>query len=90
MKRDKKNKNRKKSSYPNKLSLFQKPELRFKKDCPLSIKNAPEVDYKNIKLLRRYVSDTGKILPSRITSVSQNKQRQLTKAIKRAKVLGLV
>tara|TARA_B100001029_G_scaffold177866_1_gene183316 strand:+ start:440 stop:715 length:276 start_codon:yes stop_codon:yes gene_type:complete len=91
MKRDKKNKNRKKrSSYPNKLSLFQKPELRFKKDCPLSIKNAPEVDYKNIKLLRRYVSDTGKILPSRITSVSQNKQRQLTNAIKRAKVLGLV
>lgn len=90
MKRDKKNRNRKKSSYPNKLSLFQKPELRFKKDCPLSIKNAPEVDYKNIKLLRRYVSDTGKILPSRITSVSQNKQRQLTNAIKRAKVLGLV
>ena len=89
MRRDKKNK-KKKSGYSNKLSLFQKPEIRFKKNCPLSLKNAPEVDYKNIKLLRRYVSDTGKILPSRITSVSQGKQRELSLAIKRAKILGLV
>ena len=89
MRRDKKNK-KKKSGYSNKLSLFQKPEIRFKKNCPLSMKNAPEVDYKNIKLLRRYVSDTGKILPSRITSVSQGKQRELSLAIKRAKILGLV
>ena len=89
MRRDKKNK-KKKSGYSNKLSLFQKPEIRFKKNCPLSMKNAPEVDYKNIKLLRRYVSDTGKILPSRITSVSQNKQRKLSLAIKRAQFLGLI
>ncbi len=89
MRRDKKNK-KKKSGYSNKLSLFQKPEIRFKKNCPLSMKNSPEVDYKNIKLLRRYVSDTGKILPSRITSVSQGKQRELSLAIKRAKILGLV
>jgi small subunit ribosomal protein S18 len=89
MKRDKKR--RKKSpGYSNKLSLFQKPEVGFRRSCPLSIKNAPEVDYKNIKLLKRYISDTGKILPSRITSVSQNKQRQLSTAIKRAKILGLV
>ena len=54
------------------------------------MKNAPTVDYKNIKLLKRYISDTGKILPSRITSVSQNKQRQLSSAIKKAKTLGLV
>ena len=54
------------------------------------MKNAPEVDYKNIKLLKKYVSDTGKILPSRITSVSQGKQRELSLAIKRAKILGLV
>ncbi len=89
MKRDKK-KHRKGSGYPNKLSLFQKPDMRFRRNCPLSAKNAPEVDYKNIKLLRKYISDTGKILPSRITSISQNKQRQLSLAIKRAKVLGLV
>ena len=89
MRRDKK-KHRKGSGFSNKLSLFQKPEMRFKKSCPLSIKNAPEVDYKNIKLIKKYISDTGKILPSRITSVSQGKQRELSLAIKRAKILGLV
>jgi small subunit ribosomal protein S18 len=89
MRRDKKNR-KKRPGYSNKLSLFQKPEIRFRRNCPLSIKNAPEVDYKNIKLLRKYISDTGKILPSRITSVSENKQRALSLAIKRAKILGLV
>ena len=73
----------------NKLSLFKKPEIRLKRSCPLSVKRAPEIDYKNIKLLRKYISDTGKILPSRITSVSQNKQRKLSLAIKRAQFLGL-
>ena len=62
----------------------------MRRSCPLSIKNAPEVDYKNIKLLKRYISDTGKILPSRITSVSQGKQRKLSLAVIRAKILGLV
>ena len=61
----------------NKLSLFQKSDVRFSKKCPLSVKDAPVVDYKNIKLLKRYISDTDKIMPSRITSVSQNKQRKL-------------
>ena len=89
MRRDKK-KHRKSGGFSNKLSLFQKPEMRFKKNCPLSIKNAPEVDYKNIKLIKKYISDTGKILPSRITSISQSKQRELSLAIKRAKILGLV
>ena len=89
MRRDKK-KQRKGGGFSNKLSLFQKPEMRFKKNCPLSIKNGPAVDYKNIKLIKKYVSDSGKILPSRITSVSQNKQRELSLAIKRAKILGLV
>ena len=89
MRRDKK-KQRKSGGFSNKLSLFQKPEMRFKKNCQLSIKNAPEVDYKNIKLIKKYISDTGKILPSRITSISQSKQRELSLAIKRAKLLGLV
>ena len=89
MRRDKKKRNEKFGGQ-NKLSLFKKPEIRFKKTCPLSVKNAPEIDYKNLKLLKRYVSDTGKILPSRITSVSQNKQRKLSLAIKRAQFLGLI
>jgi small subunit ribosomal protein S18 len=56
----------------------------------LSGKNAPVIDYKNVKLLKRYISDTDKIMPSRITSVSQNKQRRLTTEIKKAKILGLI
>tara|TARA_B110000967_G_scaffold194474_1_gene223014 strand:+ start:1341 stop:1616 length:276 start_codon:yes stop_codon:yes gene_type:complete len=74
----------------NKLSLFQKSDSRFSKKCPLSGKDAPVVDYKNIKLLKRYISDTDKIMPSRITSVSQNRQRKLTSEIKKAKILGLI
>ena len=90
MRRDKKKGKRKKFGNQNKLSLFQKPEMKFGRSCPLSQKNSPKVDYKNLKLLKRYTSDSGKILPSRITAVSQNKQRQLSTAIKRAKVLGLI
>ena len=89
MKRDKRRKG-KKSNYKNKLNLFQRPDIRFNRSCPLSAKDAPSIDYKNIKLLRKYISDTGKILPSRITSVCQNKQRKLSSAIKKAKILGLV
>ena len=74
----------------NKLSLFQKADSKFSKKCPLSTKAAPVIDYKNIKLLKRYISDTDKILPSRITSVSQGKQRKLTNEIKKAKILGLI
>jgi len=74
----------------NKLSLFQKTDSRFSKKCPFSVKDAPIIDYKNIKLLRRYISDTNKVLPSRITSVSQGKQKKLNTEIKRAKILGLL
>ena len=74
----------------NKLSLFQKADSKFSKKCPLSTKDAPVIDYKNIKLLKRYISDTDKILPSRITSVSQGKQRKSTNEIKKAKILGLI
>ena len=73
-----------------KLSIFQPNKYKFKKTCPLSIKGAPKVDYKNIKLLRRYVSENGKILPSRITNVSQKKQRELSLSIKRARNLALL
>ena len=92
MRRDKNKKRKKTDKFgaQNKLSLFKKNDLRLRRSCPLSVKGAPEIDYKNLKLLRKYVSDTGKILPSRITSISQNKQRKLSLAIKRAQFLGLV
>ena len=91
MKRNKnRNKKRKTSSYYSKLSLFQKPGIKFFRPCPLSGKNAPLVDYKNIKLLKKYISETGRILPSRITSVSQNKQKKLSRAIKNARLLALL
>ena len=84
--------NRKKSSQSNfaKLSIFQPQKFKFKKKCPLSLKGSPEVDYKNIKLLRKYVTENGKIMPSRITSVSQKKQRELSVSIKRARNLALI
>ena len=89
MKRNNKNKKRSTNSL-TKLSLFQKNDGKFSRKCPLSIKNAPVVDYKNIDLLKRYVSDNGKIMSSKITSVSQNKQKKLNREIKRAKILGLL
>ena len=88
----KKKNNKRKPSQSNfsKLSVFQNNKYKFKKKCPLSGKGAPSVDYKNIKLLKRYVSENGKILPSRITSVSQKKQRELSLSIKRARNLALI
>ena len=74
----------------NKLSLFQKNDGRYSKKCPLSVKNAPIVDYKNISLLKKYISDNGKIVSSKITSVSFGKQKKLAKEIKKAKILGLL
>ena len=73
-----------------KLSIFQPNKNRFKKNCPLSVKGAPSIDYKNIKLLKKYMSENGKILPSRITNVSQKKQRELSLSIKRARNLALI
>ena len=90
MKRKNKKFQRKNSNSLNKLSLFQKADGRFSKKCPLSIKNAPIIDYKNIKLLKKYISENGKILPSRITNVSQKKQRELSLSIKRARNLALI
>ena len=69
-----------------KKQLFQK---KFK-SCPFSGKNAPVIDYKNIKLLEKYISEKGKIIPSRITGVSRKKQKELSKAIKRARFLSLI
>jgi small subunit ribosomal protein S18 len=83
------NKKYKQSNFA-KLSIFQPQKYKFKKNCPLSGKGAPIIDYKNIRLLKKYTSENGKILPSRITSVSQKKQKQLTLSIKRARNLALI
>lgn len=64
--------------------------FRRKKSCPLTGANAPKIDYKDVKLLGRFVSERGKILPARITSVSHKKQRELSQAIKRARNLALL
>ena len=61
-----------------------------KKFCPFSNKNAPIIDYKDIKLISRYISEKGKIIPSRITNVSKGKQKELSLAIKRARFLSLM
>ncbi len=90
MKKNRRFKKKQKSSNYSKLSLFQKPDMKLLKACPLSGKNAPKLDYKNIKLLKRYISESGRILPSRVTSVSLNKQRELSKSIKRARLLALL
>ena len=67
-----------------------RPFFRRRKSCPFSGKNAQTIDYKDVKLLQNYISERGKIVPSRITAVSAKKQRELSKAIKRARHLGLL
>ncbi|MCK5374061.1 MAG: 30S ribosomal protein S18 [Alphaproteobacteria bacterium] len=68
----------------------KRPFFRRKKTCPFTGPNAPEIDWKNVRLLGRYISERGKIIPSRITAVSQKKQRELATAIKRARYMGLL
>jgi len=74
----------------NKDAGTRKPFFRRRKGCPFAGPNAPTIDYKDVKLLSRYVSERGKIVPARITSVSAKKQRVLARAIKRARALALL
>ena len=83
------NKKNKQSNFA-KLSIFQNNKYKFKKSSPHSVKGAPTIDYKNIKLLKKYISENGKILPSRITNICQKKQRELSISIKRARNLALI
>ena len=69
----------------NKQVFFKK-----KKSCPFSGEDGMKIDYKDVKLLSRYISEKGKIIPSRITSVSAQKQRELARAIKRARYIALL
>ncbi len=68
----------------------RRPFFRRRKTCPFTGANAPKIDYKDVRLLQRYVSERGKIVPSRITAVSTKKQRELAQAITRARFLGLL
>ena len=68
----------------------RRPFFRRRKTCPFSGDKAPRIDYKDMRLLSRYVSERGKIVPSRITAVSAKKQRELARAIKRARFIGLL
>ena len=71
-------------------SMPRRPFFRRQKSCPFTGANAPKIDYKDVKLLQRFISERGKIVPSRITAVSAKKQRRLATAIKRARFLALV
>ena len=90
MKRKNNNNKRRGSNSLSKLSLFQKNDGKFSKKCPFSKKGAPVIDYKNISVLKNYITDNGKILSSKITSISFSKQKKLAKEIKKAKILGLL
>ena len=70
--------------------MSRRPFFRGRKSCPFKGANAPTIDFRDTKLLSRYVSERGKIVPSRITAVSAKKQRELAVAIKRARYLGLL
>lgn len=72
------------------MNTVRKPFYRRKKSCPFSGSAAPKIDYKDTRLLQRYVSERGKIVPRRITAVSASKQRELAKAIKRSRFLALM
>ena len=90
MKRKNKKFQKRSSNSLNKLSLFQKSDARFSRKCPFSVKNAPIIDYKNISLLQKYITETNKIITSKISNVSLGKQKKLAREIKKAKILGIL
>jgi small subunit ribosomal protein S18 len=77
------------SSEPPTITI-RRPFFRRRKTSPFAAKDAPQIDYKDVKLLQRFVSERGKIVPRRITAVTAKEQRELAQAIKRARILGLV
>ncbi len=70
--------------------MARRPFFRRRKSCPFSGPNAPKIDHMNVKLLQRFMSERGKMVPSRITAVSAKRQRELSRAIKRARFLALI
>tara|TARA_Y100000768_G_scaffold382812_1_gene363808 strand:+ start:244 stop:522 length:279 start_codon:yes stop_codon:yes gene_type:complete len=82
----KRNKNRTTKREENSNSPFE----NRKRYCPFSLPNSPQIDYKDTRMLSRYITEKGKIIPSRITGVSRKKQKELARAIKRARFLSLL
>ena len=72
------------------MAAPRRPFFRRRKTCPFSGPDASKIDYKDIKTLNRFISERGKIVPSRITAVCAKKQRELARAIKRARFLALL
>jgi len=70
--------------------MGRRPFFRRQKSCPFSGPHAPKIDFKDVRLLLRFTSERGKIVPSRISAVSAKKQRELSQAIKRARNLALI
>ncbi len=70
--------------------LLGKAYFQRRRGCPFSGPKAPKIDYKDVRMLGKYLSDHGKILPRHITGVCAEKQRELAQAIKRARMLALL
>ena len=83
-------KNKRRNSNSNREDNNNSPFENRKRFCPFSQPNSPSIDYKDLKMLNRYITEKGKIIPSRITGVSTKKQKELAKAIKRARFLSLM
>jgi|SRR3954468_8177116 small subunit ribosomal protein S18 len=80
---------RRRSTEPPNITI-RRPFFRRRKSSPFSHADAPKIDYKDVKLLQRFISERGKIVPRRITAVTAKEQRQLAQAIKRARELALL
>ncbi|MCB9964324.1 MAG: 30S ribosomal protein S18 [Rhodospirillales bacterium] len=72
------------------IPTVKKPFFKRSKSCPFSGPDAMEIDWKDVKMLSKFISERGKMMPSRITNVSMKKQRELSRAIKRARYMGLM
>lgn len=68
----------------------RRPFFRRRKSCPFSSNASPAIDWKDVRLMSRFLSERGKIVPSRISAVSTKKQRELANAIKRARFMALI
>lgn len=75
---------------PNIKLVDQSVLIRIKPECPLAHIDIAEINYKNISLLEKFITERGKILSSRLTNVSAKKQRAIAKAIKLARKLSLI
>lgn len=72
------------------MSAQRRPFTRRRKSCPFSGANAPKIDYKDVRLLQRFISERGKIVPRRISGVCTPHQKRLAEAIKQARNIALI